>query len=130
MATPGPTVLLVDDELKVRETGRRYLTLAGYTCLEADTIQRAVMLVKNTPVDAAILDVRLPGHVTGLDLLAAFRQQSALADIPVLIMTGGLLTPEEELSIAKQRAFLFYKPEGFGAIVKFLDQLTGRHHDH
>jgi DNA-binding response OmpR family regulator len=130
MAEPGPKVLLVDDEPMVRETGRRYLTRAGYTCIEAESIHRAVALISHTTVQAAILDVRLPGHVSGLDLLEAFREQSGLAEIPVLIMTGGVLTPEEETSIARQRAFLFYKPEGFGAIVKFLDQLTGRHHDH
>ena len=129
MDTLGPTVLLVDDEPAVRETGRRYLTQSGYTCIEAESIQRAVKLITRTTVHAAILDVRLPGHVTGLDLLVAFREQSGMADIPVLIMTGSVLTPEEEASIARQRAFLFYKPEGFGAIVKFLDQLTGRDHE-
>ena len=130
MVESGPTVLLVDDEPMVRETGRRYLTRAGYTCIEADSIQRAVALISNTTVNAAILDVRLPGQVSGLDLLAAFREQSGLVDIPVLIMTGSVLTAEEEALITRQRAFLFYKPEGFGTIVKFLDQLTGRDHDH
>ncbi len=130
MTTPGPTVLLVDDEPIIRETGRRFLNRGGYQCLEADSIQRAVMLIATTPVDAAILDIRLPGHVTGLDLLVSFREQSGLADIPVLIMTGSILTDEEQASITRQRAFLFYKPEGFGTIVKFLDQLTGRDHDH
>jgi DNA-binding response OmpR family regulator len=128
MGVPGPTVLLVDDEPMVRDTGRRFLTRAGYTCIEAESIQRAVKLISQTTVHAAILDVRLPGHVSGLDLLESFREQSGLSEIPVLIMTGGLLTAEEELSITRQRAFLFYKPEGFGAIVKFLDQLTGRDH--
>ena len=130
MNTPGPTVLLVDDEPIIRETGRRFLTRGGYTVLEAESIQRAVALIHKTPVHAAILDIRLPGHVTGLDLLVAFREQSGLADIPVLIMTGSILTDDEQASITRQRAFLFYKPEGFGTIVKFLDQLTGRDHDH
>jgi DNA-binding NtrC family response regulator len=129
MAMPGPTVLLVDDEPMVRETGKRYLTRAGYTCIEADSLERAMDLISETTVHAAILDVRL-ADASGLDLLETFREQSGLADIPVFIMTGGILTPEEELSITRRRAFLFYKPEGFGAIVKFLDQLTGRDHDH
>jgi DNA-binding response OmpR family regulator len=125
----SPTVLLVDDEALVRETGRRFLTRSGYTCIEAESIQRAVALTAHTKVHAAILDVRLPGHVSGLDLLSAFRNQSGLADIPVLIMTGSVLTCEEEASITRQRAYLFYKPEGFGSLIKFLDQLTGRDHE-
>src|SRR3954464_9929446 len=104
-----PTVLLVDDEPLVRETGRRFLHMCGYQCVEAESVERAAEMVTTTAVDAAILDVRLPGPKSGLDLLASFREQSALTKIPVLIMTGSVLTYAEEASITRQRAFLFYK---------------------
>jgi two-component system, response regulator FlrC len=129
-APPSPTVLVVDDEPIVREMGRRFLNACGYGCLEADSIDAALEMLRSTPVDAAIVDVHLPGQFTGVDLLAAFRAQADLNDIPVLIMTGGVLTEAEEAAITKQRGFLFYKPEGFNAIVKFLDQLTGRDRSH
>jgi CheY-like chemotaxis protein len=125
-----PTVLVLDDEATVRDLGRRFLHACGYGCVEADSIERAVEILRTTPVDAAILDVRLPGRQTGLDLLAAFRQQAELSKIPVLIMTGGVLSDAEEASIARQRGFLFYKPEGFDTIVNFLDRLTGRDRSH
>ena len=32
----------------------------------------------------------------------------------------------EEAHITRYRSFLFYKPEGFDTLVKFLDVLTGR----
>jgi DNA-binding response OmpR family regulator len=98
--------------------------------VEADSIERAVEILRTTPVDAAILDVRLPGRLTGLDLLTLFRQQAELSEIPVLIMTGGVLSDAEEASIARQRGFLFYKPEGFDTIVNFLDRITGRDRSH
>jgi DNA-binding response OmpR family regulator len=126
MSNSSPTVLLVDDEPTVREMGRRFLHRRGYQCIEADTIERATEVAGGTLVHAAILDVRLPGKRTGLDLLALFREQAALSQIPVLIVTGSVLTHDEEASITRQRAFLFYKPEGFDTIIKFLDQLTGR----
>lgn len=125
-----PTVLVLDDEATMREVGRRFLQAFGYECVEADSIERAVEILRTTSVDAAILDVRLPGCQTGLDLLAAFRQRPELSRIPVLIMTGGVLTDAEEASIARQRGFLFYKPEGFDTIVAFLDRLTGRDRSH
>ena len=129
-STDLPTVLVLDDEPMVRETGRRYLRAFGYACVEADSVERAIEIVRTTPVDAAILDVRLPGQQTGLDLLTTFRQQAELSQIPVLIMTGGVLTDAEEASITRQRGFLFYKPEGFDTIVNFLDRLTGRDRPH
>src|SRR5262245_15559297 len=91
-----PTVLIVEDEPLVRETGRRFLQANGYECIEAESVDRAVELLRRTAIHAAILDVRLPGHKSGLDLLSSFRQQTGLSDIPVLIMTGSVLTPEEE----------------------------------
>jgi CheY-like chemotaxis protein len=130
MSTSAPTVLLLDDEPTVRDTGRRFLRLCGYQCVEAESVERAAEMVAQTTVDAAILDVRLPGQKSGLDLLESFRQRSELTKIPVLIMTGSILTHAEEASITRQRAFLFYKPEGFDTIVKFLDQLTGRDQCH
>ena len=125
-----PTVLVMDDEPIVRETVRRFLLACGYGCIEADSIERALEILRTTRVDAAILDVRLPGPRSGLDVLAAFRQEAGLSKIPVFIMTGGVLTDDEEAAITKQRGFLFYKPEGFDTIVNFLDRLTGRDRSH
>ena len=125
-----PTVLVLDDEESVREIGKRFLRAFGYGCVEADSIERAIEILRTTSVDAAILDVRLPGQQTGLDLLAAFRAQAELREIPVLIMTGSVLSDAEEASITRQRGFLFYKPEGFDTIVNFLDHLTGSDRSH
>ena len=124
------TVLIVDDETLVREVGRRYLEKCGYRSVEADSIDSAVQMLATQRIDAAILDVRIRGAGSGLDLLLLFRERTGLGDIPVLIMTGSILTQEEEASITRHRAFLFYKPEGFDTIVKFLDQLTNRDQSH
>jgi DNA-binding response OmpR family regulator len=125
-----PVVLVLDDEPTVRETGRHFLRVCGYGCVEAESVERALEIVRTTTVDAAILDVRVLGPRSGLDLLAAFREQAALSQIPVFIMTGGVLSDAEEASITRQRGFLFYKPEGFDTIVNFLDRLTGRDRSH
>ena len=73
-----------------------------------------------------MLDMRLPDGRTGLDLLTDLRGMPELRDIPVLIITGSILSEAEETAIAKHRGFVFFKPEGFSTIVNFLDQLTGR----
>ena len=125
-----PTVLVLDDEASVRECGRRFLQAYGYACIEAETMEHALERLQETAVDALILDVRLEGQQTGLDLLTALRRQPATAKVPVLIMTGGVLSDAEEASITRQHGHLFYKPEGFDTIITFLDQLTGRDRSH
>lgn len=132
MAEPSDrlTVLVVDDEPLVRASLGKFLRHYGYTAIEAATVEEAIDLVKTTPVQAVILDVRMPGGRSGLDVLAPLRANPSLTRIPVLILTGALLSDEEELTIARYRAHLFHKPEGYDTLVNFLDQLTGRDRSH
>jgi two-component system chemotaxis response regulator CheY len=126
--TDLPTVLVLDDEPFVRHAARRFLKGSGYGCVEADTVDGAIELLRTTPVIAAMLDMRLPDGRTGLDVLTDLRKVPEFREIPVLIVTGSLLTEAEKASIAKLRGFIFFKPEGFSTIVNFLDRLTGRDH--
>lgn len=90
----------------------------------------ALEILCTTTVIAAVLDMRLPEGGTGLDLLTDLRRVPEFREIPVLIVTGAALSPDEVAAIAKQRAYVFFKPEGMGTIVSFLDHLTGRDLNH
>ncbi len=121
-----PTVLVLDDEPLIRQAAQRFLKASGYDCVESETAEAAIALLRTTPVVAAMLDMRLPNGRTGIDVLAEIRQVAAFNEIPVLIITGSVLTDTEKAAITKLRGFVFFKPEGFSTIVHFLDQLTGR----
>lgn len=125
-----PLVLVMDDEESIRRVLRIYLERHAYTTVEAATVDAAVEIMRTTPVNAVILDVRLPGTRTGLDALHELRQLPELASVPVLIVTGTIMTEEEERQVTRQRAHVVYKPEGFSTVVNFLDQLTGRDYGH
>lgn len=123
---PKPTVLVLDDEPLVRRTMNRFLASYGYAAVEAATFEEAIDVLRTTKVFAVILDVRLPGRHTGLDVIAPLRERPEFADIPVIVMTGGVVDEAEERLIAKHRGHLFFKPEGFDTLLSFLDQITGR----
>jgi DNA-binding response OmpR family regulator len=125
-----PIVLLLDDDPAVRESGRRALEAYGYRCISVDTVEHATAHLWAGSVEALILDVRLPGARSGLDLLREIRRDATMSAVPVIIMTGCLLSPQEEVVITRFRAHLFQKPEGMRTIVTFLDQLTGRDQSH
>lgn len=129
-ASSNPTVLLLDDEESVRRALRLYLERHAYHPVEAGTVQDAVALMRQTRFEAVIFDLRLPGGLSGFDALEALRRIPEFASIPVLIVTGSVLTEAEEIQITRQRAHVIYKPEGFGTVVSFLDQLTGRDFSH
>lgn len=122
-----PAVLVLDDDPTVRRTMRRFLETYGYTAVEAATFEEAIDVLEGTPrIFAVILDVRLPGPHTGLDVLEPLRSRPQCAEIPVLVMTGGVVDDAEEARITRHRAHLFFKPEGFDTLLDFLDRLTGR----
>lgn len=125
-----PTVLVLDDDEGVRTSMASLLKLYGYEPITAATLDEAHALLGNSIVDALILDVGLKGGGTGLDLLRHIRQRPQFAKAPVLILTGGVLSPSEEIFIKRSRAFVFYKPEGFDTLARFLDDLTGRDRPH
>ena len=77
-----------------------------------------------------MLDMRLPEGRTGLDVLKDLRRVPEFREIPVLIVTGCALSDAEVAAIAKERAYVFFKPEGMKTIVGFLDHLTGRDLSH
>ena len=125
-----PIVLVLDDDEGVRATMADLLVAYGYGAVTASTIDEAHTLLASTAIEALILDVGLKDGGTGLDLLRTIRERREFDKAPVLILTGGVLSPSEETLITRSRAFLFYKPEGFDTLVRFLDDLTGRDRPH
>ena len=139
-----PTVLVLDDDAGVRTSMALLLQVNGYQAVTASTLDEARTLLETTSIQALILDVGLKDGGTGLELLptyvgtyghfgaltAAERERPEFDKAPILVLTGGVLAPSEEMLITRKRAFLFYKPEGFDTLVKFLDELTGRDRPH
>ncbi len=120
-----PRVMVLDDEPTARLIMNRYLGLYGYDTIAAGTVDEAVAALKRERVDAVILDVGLSEERTGLDVLRTLRRLPGLEKLPVIILTGKILDDAEELSIARERAYLFRKPESLDVLVKFLDQMLG-----
>ncbi|AEC02558.1 sigma-54-dependent transcriptional regulator [Parasphaerochaeta coccoides] len=67
-------ILIVDDETNIRELMRRYLKLEGIESDGAENGLSAQRLIQETPYDACLLDVRMPG-MDGLQLLGWMRQE-------------------------------------------------------
>ena len=55
------TILIADDEEKIRELLRLYLEKDGYQVLEAADGQSALSLLEKEQIDMALLDVMMPG---------------------------------------------------------------------
>ncbi|MEW6989368.1 sigma-54-dependent transcriptional regulator [Colwelliaceae bacterium 6441] len=78
-------ILVVEDDSGLREALVDTLMLAGYHCVEADSGESALLLLKNQSVDLVVSDVQM-GGMSGLSLLKSIK--STYPKMPVLIMTA------------------------------------------
>ncbi len=80
-------VLIVDDELAIRDMLRLALESAGYLCLEAENIQQAFTLIVDQRPDVILLDWMMPGG-SGIELLRRMKREDSLGEIPVIMLTA------------------------------------------
>jgi len=78
------TVLIVEDELKIRELLRSYFERAGYAVLTTESGAEAIMIAASAAPDLIVLDLRLP-DVPGETVAAEVRRASAT---PILVLTA------------------------------------------
>jgi two-component system, OmpR family, alkaline phosphatase synthesis response regulator PhoP len=84
---PKATILVVEDEADIRLIETHALTREGYRCLEADSGEKALDLLRSEAIDLVVLDVMLPG-IDGFEVLRRARQDKRLAEIPVILATA------------------------------------------
>jgi DNA-binding response OmpR family regulator len=78
-------LLVVDDEVFVRELLAEYFTKLNYQVRTAGSASEALQLVEKESFQVALVDLRMP-DAGGIDVLRAIKETSE--DISVIIMTG------------------------------------------
>ena len=78
------TILVVDDERKIRDLVRSYLELEGYAVLVADTAERALEAASRSQPDLVVLDLGLP-DLPGEEVARTLRTAS---NVPIIMLTA------------------------------------------
>jgi two-component system chemotaxis sensor kinase CheA len=81
-------VMVVDDQLTVRELERSILESAGYGVITAEDGRAAMdMLQRDGEIALVLTDIEMP-RLTGLELLAEIRADPERSSLPVVIVTS------------------------------------------
>ena len=78
-------ILIVDDELVVRDSLGKWFTSEGYTAKPVGGAREALETIQQQQFDIALIDIKMPG-MDGMELQARLRE--ADPDLTVVIMTG------------------------------------------
>lgn len=80
-------VLVVDDDPIMREVACARLAEAGYEAREAKDGVAGLEVLRRETFDLVLCDVDMPG-MNGFDVTRAVRSDKALAEIPIIMITG------------------------------------------
>jgi CheY-like chemotaxis protein len=112
----------VEDEQFVRMMAVDALEHAGYSAIEAEDGDRALVLLDtHDDIELVFTDIRMPGRIDGLDLARRIRE--ARPATPVVLTSGHMF--EGDRDIPSSTPFL-QKPYRAAALIGQLDRLLGR----
>src|ERR1700729_384805 len=80
-----PTILIVEDEAKMRRLLELNLGDDGFASVSAGDAETGLKLLQENGVDLVVTDLKLPG-MSGLEFLQAVKRQNAA--LPVVVMTA------------------------------------------
>jgi two-component system response regulator PilR (NtrC family) len=116
-------ILVVDDELSMREFLKILLEKSGYDVTVAPDGATALEIIQNETVDLVITDIRMPG-MSGLELLTELKQHCA--DLPVIMITA-FASPDDAVLAMKNGAFDYItKPFNVDEIKAVIKAATNR----
>ncbi|WP_297435713.1 response regulator transcription factor [uncultured Clostridium sp.] len=80
-------ILIVDDEMHIRELIKYNLESNGFKTIQAADGKEAVELAKERQVDLIILDLMLP-VMDGFEVCKEIRKDSVICDTPIIMLTA------------------------------------------
>lgn len=78
------TILIIEDEIRIRFLLKDYLLSEGFSVIEACDGEEGLMAFKNNNVDLILLDIMMP-KIDGLTVLENIR---TVSDIPIILLTA------------------------------------------
>jgi len=125
----GARILVIDDNVTLANAFGKALDLAGYRVSIAYDAATALEDIARQQPDAVVLDLQMP-LINGAGFLYRFRSNAALADIPVLVVTGQLVTDELQAELRDLKAPVMRKPVGIAELVTAIRRLLNEQDIH
>jgi two-component system nitrogen regulation response regulator NtrX len=107
-----PTILVVDDDLQVRQWMREVLEEKGYKVFEAGNGNEALVRYALHQPDLVVMDIYMPG-MEGLETILQLQKHSLI--VKVLVVSGESTERLEQCAKTKALAAKHFLPKPFSA---------------
>jgi CheY-like chemotaxis protein len=112
---PRPLILVVDDDAPILLLMRSLLRQYEFDVASASSGRQALEEARRQKPDLILLDRNMPG-MTGDEVLRELRASDPLASVPVLILSGEPMAPDEIRTLGATEAVL--KPFDVSALIE------------
>lgn len=93
----APLLLVIDDDDAARRMMRRLLERRGYQVADEPDGASGLARARIELPAAVLLDLRMPGELSGLDVARELRDDATTTDIPVIIVSASTHLDAREL---------------------------------
>ena len=107
------TILVVDDEVNLRELVRLYLEREGYRVVEAGNGRDALFVARYEKPDLVLLDLMMP-EMGGYDFIRRFTKES---DTPIIVLTAKLEESDKVVGLELGADDYVTKPFGIQELI-------------
>ena len=120
----GARIVIVEDDPITRKVYAAALRRAGYDVYAVPDVDDGTLITIDVPLDAAIVDLRLPSG-TGFEILHALRSNARVGTVPVIAISSD----ERGLALARENPDFFAvlaKPVQHGELLRVVGDAVAR----
>ncbi|MCF8067714.1 MAG: response regulator [Desulfobacterales bacterium] len=112
MADDSVKVLIVEDEVTIRNSLSAFMEDFGFDVSTAESAEEALKILEDTPHDAAIIDLRLTGMSGDMLIINAYKLQPLMRFVIHTGSSGFRLSKElKQIGLLPEHIFLKPQPD-------------------
>jgi DNA-binding NtrC family response regulator len=113
-----PSILVVDDELLIRDLLYDFFLGQGWQVSIAENGEKALEILRSKEIDLVLADIKMP-LMDGLTLTSEVKE--SFPDIPVVLMTGYPSVESAVAALRNKAADYVTKPFNINQLFKLID---------
>jgi len=121
MDSQKKSILVVDDEADTLELLRTILEYEGFEVWKAINGKEALDMVKKNP-HLILLDVRMPGGLSGLEVCKKIKNNQIYQHIPIIIFSAKVLERDIRLGLEAGASEYITKPFSSVELIKLINK--------
>ncbi|MEI8111930.1 MAG: response regulator [Chitinophagia bacterium] len=114
-------ILVIEDELFLRQNIKTILEIKGYICHEASHGAEGIELLNSIIPDLILCDVMMPG-IDGFGVLEFVKSSESLKDIPFIFLTARADSQDREKAFAMKATDYITKPFSIAELIGSIEK--------